>query len=80
MDIDAVNYSVFLSVNIFTDESCMALWFMHGSLLHTVLQQSDFFKTDISRGRVTMHLSCGVIFNIHFTANLPMNLSVKDFW
>jgi len=25
MDIDAVNYSVFLSVNIFTDESCMAL-------------------------------------------------------
>jgi len=47
-------------------------------LLHAVLEHGDFLNTGISQGRVATHLGYGGIFNNHFTANLPMNLPVKE--
>jgi len=34
--------------------------------------------SNISQGSVPMHVGCGGIFNYFFTANLPVNLSVKE--
>jgi len=34
---------------------------------------------NISQGRVATYLSCGGIFSCHFTANLLLNLTVKEF-
>jgi len=31
----------------------------------------------VSHGSAATHAKCGVIFNMHLTANLPRNLSVK---
>jgi len=53
--------------------------FLHGSLLHSVLEQGDFLKTNISQGRVVTWLRCGGIFNDNFVANLLTLLSVKEF-
>jgi len=39
-----------------------------------------FADINISQGSVAMHLRCGGIFSYHFSANLSLNLTVKEFW
>jgi len=39
-----------------------------------------FFSTIISRGSVATHLRCDGIFNYRFARNLPLSLSLEDFW
>ena len=36
-----------------------------------------FAYIDVSQGSVATYARCGEIFDIHLTANLPRNLSVK---
>jgi len=38
-----------------------------------------FSDINVSQGSVATYARCGGIFNIHLTANLPRNLSVKKF-
>jgi len=58
----------------------MAVWLLCGSLLHAVIKHGDVLNTNISQSSVAMQLRCGGFFNDSFTANLPLNLSVKEFW
>jgi len=37
-----------------------------------------FGDINVSQGNVTIYASCGGSFNIHLTANLPMNIQVKN--
>ena len=48
-----------------------------GSLHDAVLEHGNFLNTDILKGRAVMCLQYDGIFNDYFTANLPVNLSVK---
>jgi len=36
-----------------------------------------FADVSVSQGSVATYTECGVIFDIHLTANLPRNLSMK---
>ena len=38
-----------------------------------------FADSNISQGSVSTYARCGGIFNMHLTANLPRNVSVKNF-
>jgi len=38
-----------------------------------------FADINVSQGSVATYARCGGIFNINFTANLPLNLSVNFF-
>ena len=40
----------------------------------------QFFNKNISQGSVATCLRCGGIFNYHCAANLPLSMSVKEFW
>ena len=40
----------------------------------------QFFNKNISQGSVATRLRCGGIFNSHCAANLPLSMSVKEFW
>jgi len=40
----------------------------------------QFFCKNISQGSVVTPLRCGGIFNYHYAANLPLSMSVKEFW
>jgi len=39
-----------------------------------------FSDINISQGSVAMHLRCDGIFSYHFTANLSLSLTMKEFW
>ena len=39
-----------------------------------------FSDINISQGSVATRLRCGGIFNYHFTANLSLSLTMKEFW
>jgi len=39
-----------------------------------------FSDINISQGSAVMHLGCGGIFSCHFTADLLLSLTVKEFW
>jgi len=39
-----------------------------------------FSDINISQSSVATHLRCGVIFSCHFSANLSLSLTVKEFW
>jgi len=39
-----------------------------------------FSDTNISQGSVVTRLRCGGIFSYHFTANLSLSLTMKEFW
>jgi len=39
-----------------------------------------FLDITISQGSVATRLRCGGIFNYHFTANLSLSLTLKEFW
>jgi len=39
-----------------------------------------FSNVTISQGSVVMRSRCGGIFSLHFTANLSLSLTVKEFW
>jgi len=57
-----------------------AVQVLHGGLHHAVLEHGNFLNTDILKGRAVMCLQYDGIFNDYFTANLPVNLSVKKIW
>jgi len=44
-----------------------------------LLLRACFADINVSQGSVATHARCGGIFNMHLTANLPRNLSVKNF-
>jgi len=48
-------------------------------LLQSLLEHCDFLNVDISQGSAATYLACGGIFKDEFVANLPMNMSVKEF-
>ena len=52
---------------------------MHDSLLHSGLERGNFLNTDISHGSAATHVRCDGIVNEDCVANLPINLSVKEF-
>jgi len=39
-----------------------------------------FSGINISQGSVATCLRCGEIFGYHFTANLSLSLTIKEFW
>ena len=49
------------------------------SLLHLLLENSDFLNTDISQGSVATRLGCGGIFVYDFVTNFLQSLTVKEF-
>ena len=53
---------------------------LHGSSLQLLFDYCDFLNTDISLGSAVTYLRCGGIFKYKFVANLPLSLSVKEFW
>jgi len=57
---------------------CDILWFtlitMH------ISHCRRFFDIHIPQGSVATYLRCGGIFKYEFVANLPLSLSVKEFW
>jgi len=52
---------------------------LHDSLLHSGLERGNFLNTDISHGSAATHVRCDGIVNEDCVANLPINLSVKEF-
>jgi len=48
-------------------------------LLHLLLKNGDFLKTDISQGSVATRLGCGGVFVYYFVTNFILNLTVKEF-
>jgi len=48
-------------------------------LLHLLLKNGDFLKTDISQGSVTTRLGCDGIFVYDFVTNFLQSLTVKEF-
>jgi len=58
-----------------------ALWYV---VIHSVFQIAtsflQFSDINMSQGSVVTHLRCGGIFCYHFTANLLLNVRVKEFW
>ena len=52
---------------------------MTACFIHSALEHSNFWNTDILRGSVVAQLRCGGIVNEDFNANLLTNLSVKEF-
>ena len=72
-----------LKMNIFFQTNIVKQFFewlcVSGSLLQLLLEYCDSLKTDISQSSVATYLRCGGIFKYDFVANLPMNLSVKEY-
>jgi len=62
-----------------TFSTYMAVWFLQGSLLHSVLEHGNFWRYRISSCSVATCLRYGGIFSNYFTANLLQNLAVKVF-
>ena len=59
----------------------MAVWVLHGSLLHSVLERGDFLNAYISQGSVAMHLIVvGSLIIILLEIYWRIYLSVKEFW
>ena len=57
---------------------CAILWFIiNHNAYFRLLPVSDIH---ISQGSVATYLRCGRIFKYEFVANLPVSLSVKEFW
>jgi len=50
---------------------------LHGSLLQSGLEHSNFSNVDISQGSVVTGLGCGGMVNNEFVASLLLNMSVK---
>jgi len=56
------------------------LWF---TVNHNILPVSNchlFSDINISQGNVATRLRCGGIFSYHFTTNLSLSLTIKEFW
>jgi len=61
-------------------EQCLSGQVLHNSLLHLLLKNGDFLKTDISQGSVATRLGCGRVFVHDFVTNFLLSLTVKEFW
>ena len=57
---------------------CAILWFIINTM--HISDCCQFSDSHISQGSVATHLRCGGIFKYEFVANLPVSLSVKEFW
>jgi len=58
---------------------CLSGEVLHNSLLHLILENSDFWNTDISHGSVATRLGCGGVFKYDFVTNILLSLTVKEF-
>jgi len=80
----SVNYIMLTSLDEYywpqflVAESCTAVWVFCGRLFMQFLCIAISWR-HISQDRVATNLRCGGIFNYHFTANLSLSLTVKEF-
>ena len=72
-------YKNFVQQLFWVADTCMAACFSPVSDFW-VMTMAIFLDIDISKGRTTTYLRCGVIFNNDFIANLLLSLSLKGFW
>ena len=69
-----------ISMPIYTTmwhETFYVVWNMMWFLRLTSVIRGKF---ELSQGSVATCLRCGGIFNYHYAANLPLSMSVKEFW
>ena len=45
-----------------------------------ILDYRQFSDIHISQGSVATYVKCGGIFQYNFVANLPLSLTLKEFW
>jgi len=60
-------------------KQCLSGCVLRNSLLHLLLNNSDFVNTDISQGSVATRLECGGIFTYGFVTNFLLSLTVQEF-
>jgi len=75
-----VNYIM----HILTDKYFITVFWVAKSYMaicfNYFLSNAIFLNTDISQGSVSTYTRCGGIFTDVSVANLPLNLSAKEFW